>query len=305
MQKKALTLTIVANMTSNYGEGLGNVSTVQKVYREGKVFPTRSRESLKNAVMVESGMYDDLVVIVDGATQKDVSGKRNVSNCRALEGGYMNTAVGENKQTYIRNSSFYFTDAIACDPFRVDSRFHNNLYLASTYADANGINLQEKSEGKKESGAKKAGLMPYNYEYDKSLKIYSLTIDLTMIGKDENFSTESSTEEKIERVNRILTAVENLSLIVKGNLDNAEPIFVVGGLSPRMTHIFENTVRVKENKLHISKDLKNKINEGYYVGLLEGDNLDNELEIINSLNPLSIGEVFSKLKDDVKKYYEV
>lgn len=299
MENKALTLTVVANMTSNYSEGLGNVSTVQKVFREGKIYATRSRESLKNAVMVESGMYNDLVVTVDGATQKDVSENRNVSSCRALEGGYMNTSVGEKKQTYVRNSSFYFTDAIACDPFRVDSRFHNNLYLATTYAKANGINLQEKG------GAKKSGLMPYNYEYDKSLKIYSLTIDLTMVGKDENFNTESSNEEKVERVLAILNAIENLSLVVKGNLDNAEPIFVVGGLSPRMTHIFENTVKVRDNKLHISSDLKNKIGKGYLVGLLQGDNLDNEMEIEKELNPLSIGEFFDKLRDDVKKYYGV
>lgn len=299
MENKALTLTIIANMTSNYSEGLGNVSTVQKVFREGKIYATRSRESLKNAVMVESGMYNDLVVTVDGATQKVVSENRNVSNCRALEGGYMNTSVGEKEQTYVRNSSFYFTDAIACDPFRVDSRFHNNLYLATTYAKANGINLQEKG------GAKKSGLMPYNYEYDKSLKIYSLTIDLTMIGKDENFSTESSQEEKVERVLAILNAIENLSLVVKGNLDNAEPIFVVGGLSPRMTHMFENTVKVRDNKLHISSDLKNRIGKGYLVGLLQGDNLDNEMEIEKELNPLSIGEFFDKLRDDVKKYYGV
>lgn len=299
MENKALTLTVVANMTSNYGEGLGNVSTIQKIFREGKIYAIRSRESLKNAVMVESGMYDDLVVTVDGATQKEVSNERNVSNCRALEGGYMNTSVGEKSQTYVRNSSFYFTDAIACDPFRVDARFHNNLYLASTYADANGINLQEKG------GAKKAGLMPYNYEYDKSLKIYSLTIDLTMVGKDENFDKEADTNEKVSRVISILEAIENLSLVVKGNLDNAEPIFVVGGLSPRMTHMFENTVRVKNNTLHISKDLKNKIDKGFSVGLLEGDNFDNELEIIKELKPLSIGEVFNKLKDDVRKYYGV
>lgn len=30
MNKKALTLTVVANMTSNYSEGLGNVASVQK-----------------------------------------------------------------------------------------------------------------------------------------------------------------------------------------------------------------------------------------------------------------------------------
>ena len=259
MENKAVTLTIIANMTSNYGEGLGNVSTIQKVFREGKIYAIRSKESLKNAVMVESGMYNDLKVSVDGATQKLVSENLNVSNCKALEGGYMNTAVGDKKRTFVRNSSFYFTDAIACDPFVVDARFHNNLFLATTYSKENGINLQEKG------GAKASGLMPYNYEYDKSLKIYSLTIDLTMIGKDENFNVEATKEEKVKRVISLLEAVENLSLIVKGNLDNSEPIFVVGGLSPRMTHIFENTVRVKNNRLHISSDFKNKINKGFYV----------------------------------------
>ena len=33
MKKNALTLTVVANMTSNYGEGLGNASSVQKIYK--------------------------------------------------------------------------------------------------------------------------------------------------------------------------------------------------------------------------------------------------------------------------------
>ena len=33
MNKKALTLTVVANMTSNYSEGLGNVASVQKCFK--------------------------------------------------------------------------------------------------------------------------------------------------------------------------------------------------------------------------------------------------------------------------------
>ena len=32
MKKKALTLTVVANMTSNYAENLGNIASVQKVF---------------------------------------------------------------------------------------------------------------------------------------------------------------------------------------------------------------------------------------------------------------------------------
>lgn len=47
MKKNALTLTVVANMTSNYGEGLGNASSVQKIYKNQKEYAMRSRESLK------------------------------------------------------------------------------------------------------------------------------------------------------------------------------------------------------------------------------------------------------------------
>lgn len=167
-----------------------------------------------------------------------------MANCRALEGGYMNTKGN----TYVRNSSFYLTDAVSCDSFINETRFHNNLYLASNYAKANNINLQEK--------AAEAGLMPYQYEYDKSLKVYSMTIDLEMIGKDLNFKTEAPNDEKASRVIALLDAVANLTLVVRGNLDNAEPIFVVGGMSERKTHYFENVVNVRNEELVMNDDLK-------------------------------------------------
>lgn len=294
--KKSLTLTIVANMTSNYSEGLGNIASVQKVFKNKKVYTIRSRESLKNAIMVQSGMYDDLQTEVDGATQKLADKDLNASNCRALEGGYMSTKG----TTYVRKSSFYLTDAISCESFVNETRFHNNLYLAQNVAKTKNINMQE--------NAKETGLMPYQYEYDKSLKIYSITIDLEMIGKDENFAQEegykeADNSEKASRVNSILDAIETLNLTVKGNLDNAEPIFVVGGICDRKTHYFENVVKVEEQKLVISSDLKDKIAKGYYVGLLEGKTLQNEDEIKNELNPQSITKVFESIKTDVKTYF--
>lgn len=293
MKKKALTLTVVANMTSNYSEGLGNISSVQKVFRNRKVYSIRSRESLKNAIMVQAGMYDDLQTTFDGVTQKLVTEEQNVATCRALEGGYMSTKG----TTYIRKSSVYLTDAISCESFVNETRFHNNLYLASNYAKANNLSVQ--------NDAGKVGLMPYQYEYDKSLKVYSITIDLEMIGKDENFAVEADTKEKVERVCAILDAVETLSLVVKGNLDNAEPMFVVGGISDRKTHYFENVVHVEEDKLILSSDLKTKINQGYYSGLLKGKILANEQEIVAQLNPMTIPEFFNKVKEDVKAYYQV
>jgi CRISPR-associated protein Cst2 len=293
MKKNALTLTVVANMTSNYSEGLGNIASVQKIFRSGKVYSMRSRESLKNAIMVQSGMYEDLKTEVDGATQKLVSEDMNVATCRALEGGYMSTKG----TTYIRKSSFYLTDAVACNNFVNETRFHNNLYMATNYANANNINLQNE--------AKKSGLMPYQYEYDKSLKTYTITIDLEMIGKDDNFFAEAEANEKADRVNQLLTTIETLSLTVKGNLDNAEPIFIVGGLSERKTHYFENVVRVKNSTLEISEDLKDKLKIGFRCGLLKGNNLDNEDEIIQELQPLTITSFFELIRKEVNDYYGV
>ncbi len=293
MKKKALTLTVVANMTSNYSEGLGNIASVQKVFRNRKVYTIRSRESLKNALMTQAGMYDDLQTEVDKATQKLVTEELNAATCRALEGGYMSTKG----TTYVRNSSIYLTDAISCESFVNETRFHNNLYLAGNYANANGLNIQ--------NDAGKVGLMPYQYEYDKSLKVYSLTIDLEMVGKDENFDAEANNAEKAERVNMILDAVASLSLVVKGNLDNAEPVFVVGGISDRKTHYFENVVRVEEDRINLSQDLKEKLGEGYSCGLLKGNVFVNEREIENELQPMSVTGFFEKMKADINAYFAV
>ena len=293
MNEKALTLTVVANMTSNYSETLGNIASVQKVFKNKKIYSMRSRESLKNALMVQSGWYDDLQTEVNGATQKKASQELNAANCRALEGGYMSTK----ELTYIRKSSVYITDAIATESFVNETRVHNNLYLANNYAKANGLNVQNK--------AGDVGLMPYQYEYDKSMKVYSVTIDLEMVGKDENFAQEAENSEKVARIEALLDAVETLSLVVKGNLDNAEPIFIVGGLSDRKTHYFENAVHVENNKLIISDNLKSKLAKGYRCGLLKAAALDNELEIEAELKPGTVEDFFEALKADLHTYYGV
>lgn len=290
MKRNTLTLTVVANMTSNYSEGLGNIASVQKVFKNRKIYSIRSRESLKNAIMVQSGMYKDLQTAQDGAAQKKADKDLNAANCRALEGGYMSTQG----TPCVRKSSFYVTDAIATEHFVNETRFHNNLYLATNYAKAHGLSTQE-------TGG--SGLMPYQYEYDKSLKVYSMTIDLEMVGKDDNFQAEADAEEKKARVCALLDAVENLSLAVKGNLDNAEPVFVVGGLSERKTHYFENVVRVENGCLILSEDLKEKLKKGFSAGLLKGNLIENAAEIEQELNPVSISAFFDQLRGEVAEYY--
>lgn len=290
MKNTALTLTVIANMTSNYSETLGNISSVQKVYRGGKEYATRSRESLKNAICVQAGLYDDLQTSVDGAVQKLVTEDVNAATCKALEGGYMSTK----DVTYIRNSSFYLTDAVSAEPFINDARFHNNLYLATNFANAKDLNIQK--------NPLECGLKPYQYEYDKSIKIYSITVDLEKVGVDQNFDAEASNEEKCSRVLSIIDAVENLSLVVKGNLDNAEPIFIAGGLSPRKTHMFENAVRVVGKNL-VVEPIKEKLEMGFSCGLMRNGQLGNEDEIVRELNPTTVPKFFNQLREDVKAYF--
>lgn len=290
MKNTALTLTVIANMTSNYSETLGNISSVQKVYRGGKEYATRSRESLKNAICVQAGLYDDLQTSVDGAVQKLVTEDVNAATCKALEGGYMSTK----DVTYIRNSSFYLTDAVSAEPFISDARFHNNLYLATNFANAKDLNIQK--------NPLECGLKPYQYEYDKSIKIYSITVDLEKVGVDQNFDAEASNEEKCSRVLSIIDAVENLSLVVKGNLDNAEPIFIAGGLSPRKTHMFENAVRVVGKNL-VVEPIKEKLDMGFSCGLMRNGQLGNEDEIVRELNPTTVPKFFNQLREDVKAYF--
>lgn len=99
--------------------------------------------------------------------------------------------------------------------------------------------------------------------------------------------------------------IETLSLIVKGNMDNAEPVFAVGGLSERKTHYFENVVHVKEDRLELSEDLIIKKNQGFHAALLKGQTLENEKEIEETLKTMNMPEFFQTLKEEVREYYGV
>lgn len=280
-----LTLTIAARITANYGEGLGNVANIQKVFIDGQAYAARTKESLKYAAFTQAGFYEDLKVVVDKkVTQKDVDEKYNATTTRALEGGYMNTM---GKVALKRNSSIHFTDAISVDPYNFQTRFNNNLGLATKYAKDNGLNVQR--------DAKKIGLMPFQSEQDTNIKIYSLTVDLERVGRDENYpEQEASPQEKADRVNSLLTAVEELELIVKGSLDNAEPFFIAGGIGRRKTHVFHRLIKVKDRKALITQPLLDRLETGEYsIGIEEGG------------DHKTVTSFFKDLREGVKKYYGV
>ena len=287
-----LTLTVAANMTANYGESLGNISTIQTIQKDGKTYACRSRESLKNAIMNISHFEDDLKTTAENKVASKYVGKDyTLAESKALEGGYMLTSGG----TKTRTSSFQITDAVSIVPFNADYQFHNNLGLATKTAKQKGINVQEK--------ATECGLMPYNYEFSKDMKVYSLTIHLDEIGVDEGFDIEISNEDKCERVLCLLDSIKNLSLLVRGSLDNAEPLFIVGGLVENYRHEFENSVKIKNNKILIFDDFVEKVSNGCHAGIY-GETFENELEVKQKLNATSINQFFNTIKEEVKEYYK-
>lgn len=79
---------------------------------------------------------------------------------------------------------------------------------------------------------------------------------------------------------------------------------MVGGISDRKTHYFENVIHVEEDKLNISEDLKEKIAQGYHVALLKGKTLENEEEIEKELHPMSVPVFFKTIKEEINAYYE-
>jgi len=295
MKNNSITLTIIMNGTANYGEGLGNISSVQKIYRDKKTYTIRTKESLKNHIMNQSGFYDDLETTLDKVVQKRIDSDFNLAMCRCLEGGYMSTAGKDSKndKTRKRNSSFYVTDAISVEPFVNDTRFHNNLGLAENYQIKNNI-----------EDIGKCGLNPFQYEHENNLRIYSITIDLNKIGVDANFDVDVDDSEKTDRVICLLEAVQSLSLVVKGNLDNAEPLFVIGGLSKRTTHAFQNIVKVEENKIVLHDDLINRVNStpGYNVGIMSGI-FENQDDVKTKINAVSVDEFFEQLKNSIYEHF--
>jgi CRISPR-associated protein Cst2 len=198
-------------------------------------------------------------------------------------------------RTVKRDSSFRITSAVSILPFSGDIQFHNNLGLATKVAKAGGFNVQEKS--------KDAGLMPYNYEFEKCTRTYSLTVFLDEIGEDENFDVSLSNEEKASRVIAIINAIKDLEMEVKGSLDNAEPLFIVGGLSERRSHVFENIVKVEDNNIVISDELKEKCEEGYHVGVISCA-FNNTEDIKNKLNATTTNKFFETIIEEVKEYYK-
>lgn len=288
---KGLTMTFVFEAESaNYGEGIGNVTSLKKISRDGgRAYTYISRQALRYNIINQMGcddtpldLYKDVIQFAPDATIKDYP--------EIDLFGYMKTI----KPTRTRPAVTRLSNAIALETFNADLDFLTNKNLLDRYNE----DVSKKKNGSNISQS----------EIHKSYYSYTITIDLDKVGIDKNDKIEIENSEKAERVKKLLDAVKFLYRDIKGRRENLSPIFAIGGVYSIKNPFFENRVKCYNNMINIEAiksvlNLDKEISDNTNVGLINGIFRNND-ELINELNAIDMSELFDKIKGEVDAYYK-
>lgn len=292
MKTKGLTLTILfLAQSANYGEGLGNVTSLKKLTRQDSYQYTYiSRQALRYSLTEALG-WNNTPVEAQGKGEKQVV--QFAPDATIIEYpeidlfGYMKTLSKTDKEkggASTRSAVVRLSDAISLEPFTGDLDFLNNMGLARRI-DANNSLAQS--------------------EQHLSYYSYTITLDLDRVGKDGNL--EISNEEKARRVNELLEGIEFLNRDIKGRNENLNPLFVIGGVYDRKNPFFKDRVWVKNNNLCIEPlqqiiSSYDWLNEQTKVGVVS-HLFNNHNYIESTLKATSVAKAFQSIKEEVCVYY--
>lgn len=282
MNKNGLTITMIFDASSaNYGESIGNISQLKKMTRKGGEIHTYiSRQAIRYNIVQQ--MQIDNTPVDNAQKVVQFSPNTTIKDYPEIDlFGYMKTTKGGQS---IRSAVVRLSNAISLEPYKSDTDFLNNMGLA------------------KRSGLENALAQS---EIHKSLYSYTITIDLDKIGIDDDIEIENS--EKSERIIKLLDTIQFLWRDIRGRRENLNPLFAVGGIYERKNPYFEDRLKLTKNGLNagLIKSVKESCEDtqsntviGYVPGIFS-----NEEEIIKTLSPVSISEMFTKLKEEVRAYY--
>lgn len=288
MKNKGLTLTMVFEAESaNYGEGIGNVSALKKLSRgNGDQYTYISRQAIRYNIIEQLG---EAVAAVEnvGSGEKTVtqfSPSATIKDYPELDFfGYLKTEKGSTGKK--RSAKVRLSNAVSTETFKGDLDFLTNKGLADRIN--SNMNIAQA-------------------EIHKSYYVYTVAADLEKIGIDENDDITLDNKEKSRRVQKLLDTLAFLYRDIRGRRENLSPLFAVGGVYDIKNPIFENCVTVKENKIAV-KQIKDGMfdfmKSDTYCGLIEGK-FDNDKEIKDELNCITMPEFFETLKKKVNDYYE-
>ncbi len=300
--KSGLTITIVFKGESlNYGEGIGNISELKKLSRgNGKIYTFASRQAIRyDIARLGNKMFNWNLETVD-KSQKTIQFKEGLSIEDSEEMdlfGYMKTSKKKDDKdggSTTRSAAVRLSNAISLEDYRSDMDFLNNKGLADRINQFPNL---------------------ANIEQHLSYYTYTVTIDLSKIGKDG--AIELPNEEKQKRVIELLEIIKVLNRDIRGRQENLSPLFIIGGMYDLNTPYFLGRIKL-ENKddgfsinTNVLKDtMKLKIGENTIendtkIGIVK-DIFKNEQELENML-PERIYDIqtfFEKLEEEVKEYYK-
>ena len=288
MRREGLTVTMIFLAESaNYGEGVGNITTLKKMSRGNyEQYSYISRQALRYNIVSQLSWDNTPVDEKSGVVQFAPSATIKEYPEIDLFGYMKTTKEGDQKGgAATRSAVARLSNAVALEPYQSDMEFLTNMGLAKRKNVGNAIAQSE---------------------IQRSLYSYTLSIDLDRVGKDGEL--EITEAEKADRVDKLLDAVHYLYRDIKGRRENLSPIFVIGGRYERKNPFFENRIRVEENRLNTVplQEIMNEetqIREHTFVGVMTGM-FENEEEIRKNPEAATVGDAFAGLKKEVKDYYE-
>ena len=297
MNKNALTISMIFKGQSlNYGEGIGNIAELKKISRgDGSVYTFASRQAIRyDIARLGNKMFGWNLEVVD-KSKGTVQFKDNLTIEDSEEMdlfGYMKTLKSNGSQ--VRSAAVRLSHAISLEDYKSDIEFLNNKGLA------------DRLKGEFPNLA--------NIEQHFSYYTYTVTIDLSKIGKDNEIELDG--EIKIKRVKELLEIIKILNRDIRGREENLSPLFVIGGLYNINTPFFLGRInlKAKDGKYNIDTDIledtmtlkigDNCIAEDTKIGIVKNE-FSNEEDIRDKFNGkvLSIQEFFEDLELNVENYY--
>lgn len=309
MKIQGLTLTAVFEAESaNYGEGVGNVTTLKKITRGGGAsFTYISRQALRYDIvhrMTELSSQDALTPVVYAGTLQFAPDASVADHFEIDLFGYMKTKSNVGAST--RSAVARLSNAEALEPFTGDLDFLTNKGLFDRLSQKDKmIPSPDKNDGKE---TELQGGNIAQSEIHKSFYVYTLTIDLDRVGIDGAIAIAN--QEKFRRVALLLKALKFLYRDIKGRRENLAPLFAIGGVYDIKNPFFSNTIRLNSHKnLEIlpitgALNLDPAIAPNTFIGYVP-KTFANDAEILDlSPKPMAISEFFQSLENRVRDYYQ-
>jgi len=288
LKPKGLSISMIFEAESaNYGESVGNVSSLKKLTRgKGDQYTYISRQAIRYNIIEQLG--EELAPVkAEGSGDKKViqfAEEATIKDYPELDFfGYLKTERGTGGKK--RSAKVRLSNAISLETFKGDLDFLTNKGLADRIN--SDMNIAQS-------------------EIHRSYYRYTIVADLEQIGIDEIYDIHLDNQEKIRRVYKLLDTIAFLYRDIRGRREDLKPIFAIGGVYDIKNPIFENALDVKNNRLvvkQIESVMFDAIKNDTRCGLIEGK-FDNDNEIKERLNPLPMPEFFNYLKSKVKDYYE-